>query len=378
MKGIISTVFFVVIVSLVYSQEVPFDQLNLTGSALYAATKIKERFPNVVFTSGTRTLDSQARAVAQNIYRLQDSGWVSATYRDSAFIRKLNQEIINNWASIKGNESIILQTVKRVFDNDNAGAKLMSKHLIGYAFDLRVNCVNYDELNSFVKTLPGFNQFLTREGGLAVWHIEFNEAQIPSNNFQATHKVVTNDGSGLRLRNASGINATVIGSLANGSLVKVLNTGASWVDNEGNRGNWTYISTQDGRIGWCFGAYLQSISVNNNTSQPKIFNNIRNSSDGLNGTKWEQVIVNGGIGLNSVHKRVLEFSNSQARMIYYYHDGSIEESGRYECKYENHLNRWELQLINNRFNITPCYVSVINNVLHFSNNFGTDEYKRKE
>ncbi|MDR0313093.1 MAG: hypothetical protein LBI14_05815 [Treponema sp.] len=57
----------------------------------------------------------------------------------------------------------------------------LSKHLSGYAFDIRVNCVNYNELNGFVKTLPGFHQFLTQEGGLVVWHLEFNEELIPAN-----------------------------------------------------------------------------------------------------------------------------------------------------------------------------------------------------
>ena len=180
MKRVVSFIFLCFVVLFLYSQEIPFDQLNLTGSALYAATRIKERFPNVIFTGGTRTLDAQARAIAQNIYRSQNSGWVGATYRDSAFIRRLNQEIINNWASIRGSEAMIFQTINKVFESDNAGAKTMSRHLSGYAFDIRVNSVNYNELNSFVRTLPGFHQFLTEEGGLSIWHIEFNEAQIPS------------------------------------------------------------------------------------------------------------------------------------------------------------------------------------------------------
>jgi len=87
-------------------------------------------------------------------------------------------------------------------------------------------------------------------------------AQQPSqqNNFQATHKVVTNDGSNLRLRNNPAFNAAQIGSLEYGSLVKVLETGTSAVDSDGRRGNWMYVTTPDGRSGWCFGAYLQSIS----------------------------------------------------------------------------------------------------------------------
>jgi tetratricopeptide (TPR) repeat protein len=79
----------------------------------------------------------------------------------------------------------------------------------------------------------------------------------PQNDFQATHKVITNDGSSLRLRNAQGFNASQIGSLDYGSYVMVLNTGEAAVDNDGYRGNWTYVLTPNGRKGWCFGAYLQ-------------------------------------------------------------------------------------------------------------------------
>jgi len=276
MKNIVSIAFFIFIISFVHSQEVPFDQLNLTGSALYAATKIKERFPGVVFTGGTRTLDSQARSVAQNIFRSQNSGWVGATYRDSSFIRILNQEIIKNWALIKGNESLILQKVNEIFQNYNAEARSMSKHLSGYAFDLRVNCVNYNDLNNFVRTLPGFHQFLTQEGGLAVWHLEFNEAPIPpndntsQNSFQASHKVVTNDGTPLRLREGPGTSARQINSLPYGSFVQVLEIGTSFVDGEGNRGNWMRVRTSNGNIGWCFGAYLQTISQTTSNTQTLI------------------------------------------------------------------------------------------------------------
>ena len=76
------------------------------------------------------------------------------------------------------------------------------------------------------------------------------------NTFQATHKVVTNDGSNLRLRDAPGFNSSQIGSLGYGSSVRVLDTGASAVDSDGNRGNWTHVATPDGKTGWCFGAYL--------------------------------------------------------------------------------------------------------------------------
>ena len=78
--------------------------------------------------------------------------------------------------------------------------------------------------------------------------------------FQATHKVETNDGSNLRLRNGQGLNAPQVGSLQNGTLVRVLETGTSMVDSDGYRGNWVYVTTSDGITGWCFNAYLQPIN----------------------------------------------------------------------------------------------------------------------
>jgi hypothetical protein len=107
------------------------------------------------------------------------------------------------------------------------------------------------------------------------------------NNFQATHKVVTNDGTNLRLRNAPGFNTSQIGSLEYGSSVRVLDTGASAVDSDGYQGNWTYVTTLDGRTGWCFGAYLQILpqqslpasqqpqTNNNQQSAPAVPNNSR-------------------------------------------------------------------------------------------------------
>jgi hypothetical protein len=94
------------------------------------------------------------------------------------------------------------------------------------------------------------------------WSFSSQQQGISStqSNFQATHKVITNDGSNLRLRNDQGFNAAQIGTLENGTYVKILNTGESVVDSEGNRGEWAYVITPSGKTGWCFGAYLQALS----------------------------------------------------------------------------------------------------------------------
>jgi hypothetical protein len=101
-----------------------------------------------------------------------------------------------------------------------------------------------------------------REGVVKPAEINGNQVtatreSVQGEKFQATHKVITNDGTNLRLRDAPGFNTSQIGSLKYGSSVMVLETGASAVDSDGYRGNWTYVSTPDGKTGWCFGAYLQ-------------------------------------------------------------------------------------------------------------------------
>jgi tetratricopeptide (TPR) repeat protein len=85
--------------------------------------------------------------------------------------------------------------------------------------------------------------------------------------FHATHKIATNDGTNLRLRSAPSVRGNIITSLDNGSLVQVLETGASFVDSDGYRGNWTQVLTPQGTAGWCFGAYLDPLAQTGNTVQ---------------------------------------------------------------------------------------------------------------
>ncbi|MDR2483660.1 MAG: SH3 domain-containing protein [Treponema sp.] len=80
-----------------------------------------------------------------------------------------------------------------------------------------------------------------------------------ANAFTPTHKIVTNDGTKLRLRARPSTNGAVITSLKYGSLVQVLELGDSFIDDDGNGGNWVYIATPAGNKGWCFGGYLKPL-----------------------------------------------------------------------------------------------------------------------
>jgi hypothetical protein len=98
-------------------------------------------------------------------------------------------------------------------------------------------------------------------------------------NFNATHKVFTNDGTNLRLRNAPAFDSAQIMSLEYGSQIMVLGTiEPAWTDSDGYQGNWVYVMTPDRKLGWCFGAYLKPISKNqvDNATRP---NNSQSSSN---------------------------------------------------------------------------------------------------
>jgi SH3-like domain-containing protein len=85
-------------------------------------------------------------------------------------------------------------------------------------------------------------------------------AQRGGSDFTATHRVATNDGSDLRLRTDPSTKGRIITTLANGSFVEVMETGAAFRDSDGNRGNWMLVITPQGTAGWCFSAYLRPVS----------------------------------------------------------------------------------------------------------------------
>jgi len=122
-----------------------------------------------------------------------------------------------------------------------------------------------DDVEVFLMALDGDRLIYRTDDWIGATHpgqIFYRTERVdftPYTTFPATHKVATNDGSNLRLRDAPSFSSTQISSLEYGSSVKALEIGVSAVDSDGNRGNWTYITTQDGRTGWCFGAYLQPL-----------------------------------------------------------------------------------------------------------------------
>ena len=66
------------------------EDLNIIGDALEVARDLQTSFPSVIFTSGRRSLEDQARAMAQNV--VANRKWITQTYVASVAARALQ-----NW-----------------------------------------------------------------------------------------------------------------------------------------------------------------------------------------------------------------------------------------------------------------------------------------
>jgi hypothetical protein len=49
----------------------------------------------------------------------------------------------------------------------------ISRHLVGLAFDIQPVTSRLPEIEPTIRSLPGLTKFLTKEGGLTIWHVQF-------------------------------------------------------------------------------------------------------------------------------------------------------------------------------------------------------------
>src|SRR6185503_21125015 len=62
----------------IFSQSLSGNDLGLVDYAQEAADELQAEFPDVVFTSGRRTVSQQANAMAGNV--VQNRNWIAETY----------------------------------------------------------------------------------------------------------------------------------------------------------------------------------------------------------------------------------------------------------------------------------------------------------
>ena len=147
------------------------ESLKLSPAANKAAELLQKQYPDIVFTSGRRDLDGQARAMAGNVVKKRD--WIKETYRENE-ASKACQKWVDDHPEAKTQKEIaagLLETLKAL--GPKAGQ--MSKHLSGDAFDIQPvkDKEKADAIKKSIKELPGLKQFLDHEGGLEIWHVGF-------------------------------------------------------------------------------------------------------------------------------------------------------------------------------------------------------------
>ncbi|MDB5988311.1 MAG: hypothetical protein JWR16_3364 [Nevskia sp.] len=151
---------------------VPADiaALQLNDAARNAAIILRARFPQLVFTSGRRAIEDQARAMAGNV--VKDRRFIVATYAASAICTACQQWVDANPQATSREQiaSGILATFQRAAESD---VMKFSKHLTGDAFDVQPVDQNADIIKAFIRRLPLIEKFLDHEGQLIRWHAQF-------------------------------------------------------------------------------------------------------------------------------------------------------------------------------------------------------------
>lgn len=145
------------------------EQLQLADIARSAAYQLKAAHPNVVFTSGRRTLARQAAAMAENI--VLKPRWIERTYAQSP-LRDRCQEWVDSHPEITREEDIAAGLIDIFKNVTTEELNRFSKHLSGMAFDVKP-MPGFPEVIATIRSLPGLKRFLEKEGGLIRWHAEF-------------------------------------------------------------------------------------------------------------------------------------------------------------------------------------------------------------
>jgi hypothetical protein len=151
------------------STDAEIDNLDLSATAKAAAQQLKQAHPEIHFTSGRRGVAGQAHAMASNIVSSGDRKWIEKTYAAAGALQKW----VDDHASATTVQDISAG-LKGVMDamTDSDRGKI-SKHLSGDAFDVQPQTKDAAKIKADMAALPGATKFLSQEGGLERWHVQF-------------------------------------------------------------------------------------------------------------------------------------------------------------------------------------------------------------
>ena len=145
------------------------EELNLTPVAENAARLLKQKFPNLEFTSGRRDIPQQAHAMARNIVETGNRQWIAETYKAAANL----QQWVDAHPNAKSIDEITAGLRATMEAMPEVELLKVSKHLSGKAFDIRPVPANANAIKNFIRALPGLSVFLEKEAGVTRWHAQF-------------------------------------------------------------------------------------------------------------------------------------------------------------------------------------------------------------
>ena len=144
------------------------EALNLTEPARSSAYLIKAKHPWVIFTSGRRDPARQASAMAGNV--VSNRKWIEQTYADNP-VSRAAQAWVDSHPEARTQQAIAagLLGVFQGFSPAELGH--LSYHLSGLAFDIHPVPSQLAAISTTIRSLPRLKEFLTKEGGLTIWHV---------------------------------------------------------------------------------------------------------------------------------------------------------------------------------------------------------------
>lgn len=149
------------------------DDLDLAASAKTGAQNLQEQFPNdVKFTSGRRSIERQASAMAPNV--VKNRKWIEQTYKASPQRTALQKWVDDHpTATTAAAIAAGLEGVMKSWTE--AQQRNFSRHITGDAFDVQpVAGAQGEKIKQAIAKLPKLNWHTFQEGGLEIWHAQFD------------------------------------------------------------------------------------------------------------------------------------------------------------------------------------------------------------
>lgn len=156
-----------------FSAFATIDELDRAASAKAGAQKLQQQFPNdVKFTSGRRSIEEQASAMAPNV--VSNRKWIEQTYKASPERTALQKWVDHNPAATTA--IVIAKGLEETMKSwTEAQQRSFSRHITGDAFDVKpVAGAQGDKIKDAIAKLPKLNWHTFQEGGIEIWHAQFD------------------------------------------------------------------------------------------------------------------------------------------------------------------------------------------------------------